>query len=206
MERVIVYVDGFNLYFGLRENNWRKYYWLDLNKLSQNLLRSDQMLMQVNYFTARIKDSGHNQADARRQTIYLDALATLPNLITYEGHYLQKTVRCRNCGDTWATYEEKMSDVNLATQLVADAFDNHFDTALIISADSDLSTPVKLVRQRFPQKKLVVALPPARRSHELCRAATGHWVIGEDKLRQSLLPEQITTSSGYVLTRPEYWR
>jgi len=187
MERVIVYVDGFNLYFGLRENNWRKYYWLDLNKLSQNLLRSDQMLMQVNYFTARIKDSGHNQADARRQTIYLDALATLPNLITYEGHYLQKTVRCRNCGDTWATYEEKMSDVNLATQLVADAFDNHFDTALIISADSDLSTP-------------------ARRSHELCRAATGHWVIGEDKLRQSLLPEQITTSSGYVLTRPEYWR
>ena len=30
MSRVIVYIDGFNLYFALRSKGWRKYYWLDL--------------------------------------------------------------------------------------------------------------------------------------------------------------------------------
>ena len=31
MERVSVYVDGFNLYYGLRSRGWRRYYWLDLS-------------------------------------------------------------------------------------------------------------------------------------------------------------------------------
>ena len=29
-QKVIVYVDGFNFYYGLRKNRWRKYYWIDM--------------------------------------------------------------------------------------------------------------------------------------------------------------------------------
>ena len=30
-QRVIVYIDGFNFYFGLKSNaKWKKYYWLDI--------------------------------------------------------------------------------------------------------------------------------------------------------------------------------
>jgi len=206
MERVKAYIDGFNLYFGLRSKGLRKYYWLDLIKLSQALLKPDQVLVGAGYFTARIRIAGDNHDDIRRQSNYLDALATLPSLSIHEGHYLEKNLQCRKCGATWTNYEEKMTDVNIAVQLLTDAFDDHFDTALIISGDSDLTTPVKFVRQRFPRKRVVVALPPGRRSHELTKAANGYLTIGEDKLRQSQLAEQITTATGYVLTRPAHWR
>ena len=54
MERVSVYIDGFNLYYGLKAAKYKQYYWLDLVKLSRNLLRSDQSLVITKYFTARI--------------------------------------------------------------------------------------------------------------------------------------------------------
>ena len=53
-QRVIAYIDGFNLYFGLKAMGWRRYYWLDLFKLSRNLLKTNQELVAVKYFTARI--------------------------------------------------------------------------------------------------------------------------------------------------------
>ena len=87
---------------------------------------------------------------------------------------------------------------------LVDAYDNHY-TAIIVSGDSDLTTPVRQIRNRFPNKRLIIAFPPARRSAELKKAARGHFVIGADKLRQNLLPNEITTPSGYVLKRPSRW-
>lgn len=98
-----------------------------------------------------------------------------------------------------------MTDVNIATQLLVDAYDDLYDTAIIVSGDSDLTTPVKQIKTRFPNKQLIIAFPPTRRSKELMEAAHGYFFIGEDKLRQNLLPNEITTASGYVLTRPARW-
>ena len=41
MERVIAYVDGFDLYFGLKSKGWRRYYWLNIQTLAQNLLKAN---------------------------------------------------------------------------------------------------------------------------------------------------------------------
>ncbi len=206
MLRVISYVDGFNLYFGLRSKGWRKYYWLDLVKLSKALMKSHQRFVHCHYFTARISTSGSQSQDAHRQSIWLDALGTLPELTTHYGHYLPKTMQCKHCGAQWTTHEEKMTDVNIAAQMLADAYEDRFDVAMVISADSDLTTPVRLLRKRFPQKRIIVVFPPDRRSAELQKTAHGMVVLGQDKLRQNLLPENITTSSGFVLTRPPQWR
>lgn len=205
MNRVIAYIDGFNLYFGLRDKNWRRYYWLDLVALTGNLLKPQQKLEAVHYFTTRIRNNRHNTADMQRQNTYLEALATLPPLTTHFGHYLEKPRQCRICGAKWMDYEEKMTDVNIAVQLLADAFEDRFDTAMIISADSDLTTPVRQVRSRFPKKRIVIAQPPGRHSSELQRAATGYFTVGEDKLRQSQLPPSVTRADGFVLQRPPYW-
>ena len=204
MQRVMVYVDGFNLYFGLKDSGWRKYYWLDLPALATALLKPNQELVTTHYFTARIRSNGHNTPDAQRQNAYLDALGVRGVLIQ-EGHYLQKTRQCRGCGNTWPDYEEKMTDVNIAVQLLSDAFDDAFDLALVVSGDSDLTTPIRSVRSRFPEKRLIVVFPPKRHSAELKRAAHGYLTIGEDKLRASQLPESITKPGGHVLTRPATW-
>jgi len=206
MSRVIAYIDGFNLYFGLRSKGWRKYYWLDLVRLSQVLLKPGQQLEAVHYFTSRIRANGHNAEDMRRQNTYLEALSTFPGFTTHLGHYLDKPRQCRACGARWMDYEEKMTDVNIAVQLLSDAFENRFDAALLISADSDLTTPVRQVLSRFAEKRVVIAQPPGRNSVSLCRAASGYFTIGEAKLRGAQLPVHVTRADGFPLTRPVHWR
>jgi uncharacterized LabA/DUF88 family protein len=205
MSRVIAYVDGFNLYFGMRQSHWRKYYWLDLPALATSLLKPGQRLVATHYFTACLRHNGRNLQDAQRQSTYLDALTERGSHIQY-GHYLEKQRTCRSCQATWPDYEEKMTDVNIAIQLLSDAFDDAFDVALVISGDSDLTTPIHRVRQRFPRKRVIVAFPPNRHSSELKRCATGFLTIGEDKLRNSQLPDQVPTARGHVLQRPAHWQ
>lgn len=206
MSRVMVYVDGFNLYFGLRSKGWRKHYWLDLHALAAALLKPGQTLQGVHYFTSRIRANGRNLPDMQRQTIYLEALGTLPTLQTHFGHYLEKPKQCRQCGAQWIDYEEKMTDVNIAVQLLSDAFGDRFDTALLISGDSDLTTPVRKLRAQFPAKRLIVAFPPGRQSFELKKAANATFTIGETNLRQSQLPVQVQRADGFILQRPTHWR
>lgn len=205
MNRVISYIDGFNLYFGLKSKGWRKYYWLNLVDLSAALLKPGQVLQHCHYFTARIRSSGGASQDATRQSIWLDALDTLPDLSSHYGHYLSKKQSCKRCGAQWTSHEEKMTDVNIAAQLLSDAYDDQFDTALIISADSDLTTPIRMILQRFPAKRVIVAFPPGRRSDQLRKTATACFTIGEAKLRQNRLPKTITTAGGHQLTRPVQW-
>lgn len=204
MQRVAIYVDGFNLYFGLKSSGWRKYYWLDLPALAQSLLKPGQQLVATHYFTARIRSNGHNAVDAKRQNTYLDALIEKGTSIQY-GHHLEKQRNCRKCRASWSDYEEKMTDVNIAIQLLCDAFDDRFDTALVLSGDSDLTTPIRRIRQRFPLKRVIVVFPPNRHSAELKRCANGYLVIGEDKLRNSQLPDTVVKPDGFVLTRPLHW-
>lgn len=213
--RVIAYIDGFNLYHGLREAGWRSLYWLDMAALASNLLKPDQSLNYTKYFTARI--AGPKPADSpakarrlsekrRRQSVYLDVLATLSDFEMFEGHYLAKDRSCRACGAQWTTHEEKMTDVRIATEMLIDAFQDVFDTALLISADSDLTPPTLAIREFFPNKRVVAAFPPKRSSVQLKRAAHASFTIGRAKLKQSQLSDRVRLTSGHILTRPSRWR
>lgn len=213
--RVISYIDGFNLYYGLKEMGWRRYYWLNLAELVGNLLKPGQELIRVKYFTARIsakdKDTCSHlknimEAKRKRQAVYLEALSTLDDLVIYEGHYLSNIIKCRNCGHFWQSPEEKMTDVNIATEILSDAFDDHFDTAILISGDSDLVPPIQSLRQRYPLKRVVVAFPPHRVTQRLKKAASAYFVIDEIKFRKSLFPNEVAKPDGYILKRPEEWK
>src|SRR6266849_3126745 len=109
MERVITYIDGFNLYFGLKSNGWDRYLWLNLRALSQNLLKPNQTLLQTKYFTARVK---YPPGKMQRQSDYIDALQTLPEFSIVYGKYQVNKETCRNCGHSYELASEKMTDVN----------------------------------------------------------------------------------------------
>jgi uncharacterized LabA/DUF88 family protein len=212
--KLIAYIDGFNLYYGLREKGWRRYYWLNLTNLVENLLKPNQKLKKIKYFTARISAGDDStplwlrkkmEQKRRRQAGFLEALDTLENFKIYEGHYLGKTVSCNKCGNTWYTHEEKMTDVCIATELMLDAFLDEFDTALIISADSDLVPPINVVKEKFPSKRIVIAFPPARSSWRLQQVASAYFTISEAKLRKSMFPDKVTKQDGFVLERPKEW-
>lgn len=141
-----------------------------------------------------------------RQDTYLQALATLPDLSIHYGYHQPKRITCAQCATTMATYEEKMTDVNIAIAMLADAQDNLFDKAFLISADADLAGPVDAVRRRYSHKPVVVAFPPKRASKHLRQVATVSLHLGRDRLRDSQLPDNIVNSDGYAVARPARWR
>jgi len=201
--RVAAYVDGFNLYFGLKAKHGRKYLWLDLQALAASLLRPGQILEKVTYFTARVRNDRESE---QRQSDYLDVLVHHSPLVTImNGHFQEKHRQCWQCGSAWTVYEEKETDVNIAVALLEDAVRDRFDTALLISADSDLCPAIRSMKRLRPEKRIVAAFPPRRQSGDLKRAVDGYLAIGDDKIRQAQLPSVVITPAGISLHRPKHW-
>ena len=159
----------------------------------------------VRYFTARVEHEPGDPGKQARQNTYLEALATLPAMHIHYGYFQAKPQRCHNCGAAWRAYEEKMTDVNIAVELLGDAQDDAFDSAVLVSGDGDLAGPILAVRKRYPAKRVRVAFPPSRSSVGLSNAAAAYFTIGRDVLRDSQLPAQVTRADGFVLARPPSW-
>jgi uncharacterized LabA/DUF88 family protein len=203
MQRVITYIDGFNLYFGLKSKNWERYLWLDVQALSRSLMKPDQMLAHTKYFSSRVALPPDK---AKRQSTYLDAIGTLAATSIFYGKYQTNSQACRKCGYVHNANSEKMTDVNIAVELLQDAFQDAFDTAILISADSDLIAPIAAVKRLFPTKRVVVACPPGRFSQHLCSTASGYFQIGRSAAAHSQFPDNVTTASGFILQRPATWK
>jgi uncharacterized LabA/DUF88 family protein len=203
LSRVIAYIDGFNLYYGLRAQFGRKYHWLDLEALCSHVLRPGQNLASVEYFTATVREP---HTSFLRQSAYLEALGErCPRVRVHVGRFQRKTVRCRACGASWATYEEKESDVGLAVAVVKDAVRDRFDTALLISADSDLCPAILTAKELAPGKRVIAMFPPRRRSDDIRRVTDGLLRIDQRMLRQSQLPAKVIKATGGAIERPAYW-
>ena len=200
-ERIIVYVDGFNLYFGMLEAGLNNCKWLDIHELVFNLLKPNQELIQVKYFTSRVSNNPDKQI---RQTKYIEALESKGVAIFY-GHYQSGSIECNRCGNIWATYNEKMTDVNIATQMINDAYQDNYDMAMLISGDSDLVPPIKSIHNNFSDKRVFVAFPPKRHNSSVSLVAKGSLVIGRKKLVDSQLPNEVPKRDGYILRKPTEW-
>ena len=203
MKRAIAYIDGFNLYYGLRSKAWKRFYWLNLQRLASLLLKPDQTLVRTKYFTSIVN---YPEDKNRRQNTYLDALRTLRDLDIYYGQFLAETVTCSQCGHTYRTHHEKMTDVNIAVELLSDAYQDRFDVALLVSADGDLVGLIRSLRQLYPQKRLVVVFPPGRYSNALKDVANACLHITANVLSRSLFADQVTNAAGITLRRPGKWR
>jgi uncharacterized LabA/DUF88 family protein len=165
--RTNVYIDGFNLYYGaLRKTPYR---WVNLRTLCQLLLPKNS-IAEIKYFTARVTARPNDPDQAVRQQLYFRALETLPGLSIHYGHFLTHEVmmplvsvpgRPQQYARVIKT-EEKGSDVNLATHLLHDAHMGRFDVAVIVSNDSDLLEPIKIVRGQLGRK--VGILNPHKRA------------------------------------------
>lgn len=210
-----VYVDGFNLYYRVKSTPYR---WLDIAKLCQNLLPQNS-INRIRYFTARVIPPPSGPQQAQRQQIYLRALQTLPNLTVHYGHFLRHPVQMAlvvpppngpHTVEVWKT-EEKGSDVNLATYLLLDAFDDDYEAAVVISNDSDLQLPILMVRKRFDVKVVVLhPVRPARygkkltKSVVLAKAASKSIVIDDQALQNAQFPPVLYDKNG-TITKPAGW-
>ena len=127
-QKVIVYVDGFNFYYGLKgDPKWKRYYWLDIVKFFEKFMKPDQELIKVKYFSAR----PDNQEKNARQYAFFLANMENSRFQLILGKYLKKKITCFNCGNIINTYEEKESDVRIATQIVSDSYEKNWESLVV---------------------------------------------------------------------------
>lgn len=176
--------------------------WLDIHLLADNLKHSSHTLNKVKYFTSRINNKVEKQ---KRQNDYLEAIATKPIEIVY-GEFRTNWIDCRTCGEGFYDSKEKKTDVNIAVNVLVDAYKNNFDVAIIVSGDSDLVPPVKAITELFPQKEIRIAFPPTHESGDLRKAANGSFTIGVQKLEASQLPLMVIDKYGKEIKKPAVWK
>ena len=203
-QRVIVYVDGFNFYYGLKKNHrWRRYYWLDMVKFFEMFMKPNQELVYVKYFSAK----PDNVDKALRQNAFFQANKENSKFQLILGKYLRKNIKCFNCGYLIQTYE-KESDVRIATQIVNDANNHNCDVAIVVSADSDMLPAIELALES--RTKVFVYFPPFHHSNSLSNISSSR-VINleryESRFRQCIMPDTIHLSlPNFDLTIPPKWK
>lgn len=203
-----VYVDGLNLYYGALKGT--PYKWLDLGRLCKFLLPRDE-IARINYYTAMVVAHPDDRDAPTRQGFYLRALRTIPNLSIYYGHFLTQArylplasplpggpTKVRVLKD-----EEKGSDVNLATHLVRDGFRGAFEVAVVISNDSDLLEPIRVVRYELGLP-IGILNPHKKPSRALSPHVTFFKQIRPGHLKRSQFPSILTDNVG-TFTKPRSW-
>jgi len=205
--KTIVYIDGFNFYYGAsRRFNVR---WANPLLLAQMLLPSCEII-RLRYFSAIIKADPSDPSKVSRQHTYLRALKTLPNIDIQMGAFLQSVKSMPKYPltnpvervDVLKT-EEKGSDVNLATALLLDAFDNAMECAVLITNDSDLAGPIRVVRSRFG-KTVGLINPQKRPSRVLSEISDFTRQVRRGVLEASQFPNQLEDADG-LFHKPNTW-
>ena len=206
--RANIYIDGFNLYY--RALRGTPYRWLDVGKLALLLLPKYD-IGRIRYFTTLVTNRPDDPNQAQRQQTYLRALETVPGLSIHYGHFLPKTkrrplARPPKTGPQTAEIldtEEKGSDVNLASYLLLDGFDDEYELAVVVSNDSDLVLPIRMARSRLG-KQVGVFDPSRRRSFELHAAASWYRPLRQGPISASLFPDTLSDTHGTV-EKPAGW-
>ena len=203
MNRIVFFIDGFNLYHSLDCNvAYYKYKWLNLDKLAHCFVTSNDKIEKVFYFTTY---ATWDQVKLVKHQIYVKALQFVGVEVVFGAfRYVDKT--CRICRKQYKTFEEKQTDVNIAIKLFQAAVQDLWDTAIIISGDSDLIPAIKAVKSTFPAKRIGLVIPIGRRAEELKQVVGFHMKLKEKHLVTSQFEDEITIDGGIKLTRPATWK
>jgi len=138
-ERVIIFIDGSNFYhsvkgsFDFHDNE------IDFQKLT-NILRGDRLLIGAYYYNAPL-DRGYNIKIYRKQQIFFSQLRRIPgfNVILCT---MRKTMEKGK-----PKFAVKGDDIHIATDMVSFAYENQYDTAILVSGDGDFVPCIKRVQK-----------------------------------------------------------
>jgi uncharacterized LabA/DUF88 family protein len=229
-ERVTLFVDGFNYYYGLFRGAPIRCHprskWANPVLLGQAICRQigvDGIIRQVHYCSAPSLPGPNDPGQATRQQHYFLALSGIPEITVTLGRHFEKPKSVRAIDPVTGNAtgpaikamvrEEKGSDVNLASFLVRDAAQDRFDVAIVLSNDSDLANAVRIAREDFG-KEVVVVSPQVnhrdrrgrrRVSYDLARAASRSLVLDHNLLSNCRLPDPYPDADGNLIHCPAEW-
>jgi uncharacterized LabA/DUF88 family protein len=151
--------------------------------------------------------SENNECKLHWQTIYLKALSTFDNLEIIKGRHqlIPAATECDGCRYSYNKYEEKLTDVNIACEMIDDAYHQNCDIIALLSADSDLKPAVEKVFKLFPNIKILAMFPPERYSTDLKNICSACRVIPRTVIRECKLPDYVTKKNGVKIYNPKIY-
>jgi uncharacterized LabA/DUF88 family protein len=204
-KRVIAFIDGYNLYHAIDDAGRHDLKWLNLWELSEALIRNDRRaeLVEVLYFSAFATWKPEQYARHRH---YVAALKSAGVKIIL-GNFKRKPRKCNRCLNEWTAHEEKESDVNIAIHLLDKAQRDEYDEALLLTADTDLTPAIRLVRERYRSKSIVSVLPPGRQYvGSLIDASSSKIRLSFELLERCQFVDQLVTPNGETINIPDKYR
>jgi uncharacterized LabA/DUF88 family protein len=204
MKRIMFFIDGFNVYHALDANKkYHKYKWLDYSALAKCFVTSKDKIVDILYFSAYADWDPGKKA---RHQLLIRALRMRGVKIVY-GKFKMRDKKCRLCSRTYKIPEEKRTDVNIAVKLFQAATNDDFDTAILVTADSDLIPAIEGVKEIFPAKEIGLVTPIGRSSKELINICDFHMKMKEKHLNTCQFPDEIIIDSDKKITlqRPSTW-
>lgn len=217
--RTIVYVDGYNLYYGLLRKS--RYKWLDLYALfADHVLDETAKVIEVRYYTApvlgRMSDS---QASPQRQRVYLQALRKYrpQGLSIVEGRIVASTPFQRLYRPIPELphltkvqvydFNEKKTDVNLATDMLTAAWTQACEQIVLCSNDTDLEGALTAIRRCHPNMRLGLVAPIPGDDHrriagDLAQHVNWKKTLSLVHIANAQLPDRIPHSQ---LKKPDGW-
>lgn len=211
VQRVAIYVDGFNLYHALCELKADHLKWLNLWKLGLLLIRPrTQRLVKVCYFSAYADflKGTEKEASISRHRAYIAALQA-KGVEFIPGNFARRKWDYnggRRYKARWHRHEEKQTDVAIAVGALRDAYKDEYDVALIITNDSDMVPMFKALRAEFPEKQIVTVSPPLRNHNPaLIAEATGHQRINRSQIEKALFGRKVVYNHKVIAYRPRQY-
>lgn len=214
-KRSIIYIDGFNFYFGMLAGR-PDLKWINYQRLAE-LLRPDDDILQVRLFTALVDRHRAVSGKGDRQLRLWTALRSQPKITVTEGKFAARERTCLvpSCHHALRTYtalEEKQTDVNLALSLVRDVQTLAPDHVIVISGDTDLLPALDVVMSIDRKVRPVIYIPVHeenlryRRKDEFMKYSQAVKPVPEKYLRMAQFASKVPLADGTVVERPVEWR
>lgn len=159
--RGALYIDGFNLYHAIDDLGKPYLKWLNLWRMGELVARGHARRLERAVFCSAYFPGDHGKKV--RHKAYIDALENV-GVQTRLGHTTKEPMECKRknggCGHRWDQPREKETDINLSLAILEDAYEDVYDVAFIVTADTDQAGTLKFMRRKFPYKKTIMVVPP----------------------------------------------
>lgn len=211
---VLCLVDGFNLYHSIRDcerGGDQRLRWLDLRGLCESLLHTlpwpahviDGDVVYFSAFAYHIESSRPGSV-SRHQT-YISALSA-SGVDVVLGHFKQRLVTCPDCGHRIVRFEEKETDVAIASRMLAPATLERHQAVMLVTGDTDLVPAIVTARSHPRRPYVVVAFPFGRVNRQLRQVSDASVRLKRAHYRRHQFPPRIESPDGRAILRPPEWR
>lgn len=199
--KIITYIDGFNFYHSISnllaaQNKPSKFKWVDFTKMAALFLAGNDTIEKIYYFSAY---ASWKPESMQRHRVFVSILQDLGIKVVL-GSFKRKSVHCTNCNTTILKHEEKQTDVNIAVQIMKDAYERNCECMQIVSGDTDLIPPIAFAKEQGI--KIHIVLPPNQRARKLITLADKKSKINFDRLQRIFLGETYTLKNKQIITCP----